>query len=64
MSYGPVRPDVYRAICVQLDQVLKGAEPAGLPVEQPTKFELAINLKTANTLGYHRHEPVAGRGLP
>jgi putative ABC transport system substrate-binding protein len=51
MSYGPIRPDVYRAICVQLDRVLKGAEPADLPVEHPTKFELAINLKTAKAVG-------------
>jgi putative ABC transport system substrate-binding protein len=51
MSYGPIRADVYRAICVQLDRVLRGANPASLPVVQPTKFELVINLKTARTLG-------------
>jgi putative ABC transport system substrate-binding protein len=51
MSYGPIRADVYRAICVQLDRVLRGAKPADLPVEQPTKFELVINLKTAKALG-------------
>jgi len=52
MSYGPIRADVYRAICVQLDRVLRGAKPTDLPVEQPTKFELVINLKTAKALGF------------
>jgi putative tryptophan/tyrosine transport system substrate-binding protein len=51
MSYGPSRRDVFRGIVVQLDRVLKGAKPADVPVEQPTKFELAINLKTAKALG-------------
>jgi putative tryptophan/tyrosine transport system substrate-binding protein len=51
MSYGPGRRDVFRVIVVQLDRVLRGAKPADLPVEQPTKFELVINLKTARALG-------------
>jgi putative ABC transport system substrate-binding protein len=51
MSYGPGRRDVFRVIVVQLDRALRGAKPADLPVEQPTKFELVINLKTARALG-------------
>jgi len=51
MSYGPNRLDVMRAIAIQLDRVLKGAKTADLPIEQPSKFELAINLKTARALG-------------
>jgi putative ABC transport system substrate-binding protein len=51
MSYGPVRAEVYRAIGVQLERVVKGAKPGSLPIEQPTTFELAVNLKTARALG-------------
>jgi putative tryptophan/tyrosine transport system substrate-binding protein len=51
MAYGPTQAEAFREMCVQLDRILKGANPGALPVEQPTKFELVINLKTANTLG-------------
>jgi len=58
MAYGPNISDLYRRVATYVDRIARGAAPADLPVERPTRFELTVNLKTAKTLGLAVPQPL------
>jgi ABC-type uncharacterized transport system substrate-binding protein len=61
MSYGPDQADLFRRGASYVDRILKGAKPSELPVQQPTKFEFVINLKTAKVFGLEVPAPMLAR---
>jgi putative ABC transport system substrate-binding protein len=61
MSYGPNQPEYYKRLAVYIDKILKGAKPAELPIEQPTRFDFVINLKTAKAIGLTLPKPLVAR---